>query len=150
MDVNKLKKDTKTARQNSFGWMLKTLCTRFDNRMIKELKKHDLNLGQFAIIMTLSEGDGITQTEIGKRISMPGYATTRNIDVLENKALLERQKDESSRRSFSIQLTEKGKALGPSLFSIVKEINESALAPLTEQEEQQLKVLLQKMLFDNV
>lgn len=129
--------------------MLKTLCARFDKRMIEVLKSHDLNLGQFAILMTLLEGDGITQAEIGKRISMPGYATTRNIDVLEKNGLLERHKNESSRRSFCIRLTEQGKALGPILFSTVKSINERAVSSLDEQEVEQLKMLLNKMLSSN-
>lgn len=88
-----------------------------------QFKSHDLNLGKFAILMTLLEGDGITQAEIGKRLSMPGYATTRNIDVLDKNGLLERHKNETSRRSFCIRLTSKGEALGPELFSMVKSVN---------------------------
>ncbi len=54
-----------------------------------------LSKGQFAIIITLLENEGVTQAEIGQKILMPGYATTRNIDKLELYELLERQHHKS-------------------------------------------------------
>ena len=136
----------KSVRKTSVGWMIKSISTKLDENMIKALKPYGINLGQFGILMTLLEGDGLTQSEIGKKISMPGYATTRNIDILEQNGLLERQKNKVSRRSFCILLTEKGKSLAPTLFSIVKNINKSALSPLDEKEVLLLKQLLSKML----
>ena len=133
------------VRENSFGWMLKSLCSQFDKEMVQALKPHDLNLGQFAILMTLLEKDGVSQSDIGKKILMPGYATTRNIDVLEKNGLLERKKNETSRRSFCIRLTDKGKALAPTLFSIIKNINEKILLPLDKGEVESLKRLLFKI-----
>lgn len=134
------------VRENSVGWMIKSLAGGLDKEMSEALKHHKLNLGQFAILMTLLEGDGITQSEIGKRISMPGYATTRNIDELEKNGFLERQINKASRRSFCIRLTNEGRALAPALFSIVKKINKKALSPLEENEVEMLKTLLKKML----
>lgn len=147
MNTARTKKDQAAAtnvRENSFGWLIRKISAGMDRDMTAALKPHGLNLGQFAILMTLLEKDEITQSDIGKKISMPGYATTRNIDVLENHGLLERQKHEASRRSFSIRLTEKGKSIAPVLFSIVKNINEGALASLDENETQVLKQLLSK------
>ena len=137
-----------SVRENSFGWMLKSLCTRFDKKMQLALQSYDLNRGQFAILMTLFEEDGLTQTEIGKRISMPGYATTRNIDKLEENELLKRHKDKNSRRSFCIRLSSKGKALAPELFLIVKRINENILAPLDNNEIQHFETSLKKIIND--
>lgn len=136
----------KTVREQSMGWMLKALSTDLDKQIITALKPYGLNLGQFAILMTLFEGDGIIQSDIGKKISMPGYATTRNIDALEQSGLLERLNDELSRRSYRIHLTEKGRSLAPDLFKIVKNINAEAMAVLTEDESVLLKQLLSKLL----
>lgn len=122
------------------------LCVDLDYAMKQVLSPMGLTLGQFAIVMTLLEGDGLTQSEIGRRISMPGYATTRNIDVLEENGLLERRKSQTSRRSFCIQLTEKGKALGPDLSSIVRRTNEKLLTSLNPTESEQLRRLLRRLL----
>lgn len=139
-------RSAKSVREHSVGWMLKSLSTKLDKNMIEALKPYSLNLGQFAILMTLLEDDGLTQSEIGKRILMPGYATTRNIDALEASSLLKRHKNEASRRSFCIRLTPEGRSLAPTLFLIVKSINENALSPLDKDEILQLKRLLSKML----
>lgn len=114
--------------------------------MIDTLKPHGLNLGQFGILMTLLEDDGLIQSEIGKKISMPGYATTRNIDALEQAGYLERQKNEASRRSYRILLTEKGQSFSAELFAIVKKINQNAVSALDDNETLMLKQLLSKML----
>lgn len=134
-------------RRNSLGWMVKSLSIKLDIEMKKGLEPHGLNLGQFAIMMTLLEKDNVTQTEIGKKVSMPGYATTRNIDVLEKNGLLERHESTISRRSFCIRLTVKGKALAPILFSIVGNVNKNTFSILDENEEKQFKLLLTKILF---
>lgn len=128
------------------GWMIKALSTRVDARMTNALKPHGLNLGQFGILMTLLEEDGLIQSEIGKKISMPGYATTRNIDTLEDNGFLERQKNETSRRSYRIFLTDKGKSLSVSLFNIVTTINENTVSMLDDNEVTTLQQLLSKML----
>ncbi len=76
---------------------------------------------------------------------MPGYSTTRTMDTLEEKQLLERRQDERSRRSHRIYLTEKGRALAPDLFGIVRSVNERLLSPLAEQEREQFLDALGKL-----
>lgn len=149
--MNELKKEqsqtsAKSVREQSVGWMLKFLSTQIDKEMNQALKPYGLNLERFAILMTLLEGDGLTQSEIGKKIFMPGYAITRNIDALEVDGLVQRHKHKTSRRSFCIRLTQKGRLLAPTLFSTVKRINEDALSSLDKEEVMQLKQLLSKML----
>jgi DNA-binding MarR family transcriptional regulator len=93
--------------------MLKRLSIALDAEMSNELKRLELSLGQFAVLMTLSEAEGLTQTEIGKKIAMPGYATTRTLDALEEKRYVERRTDERSRRSHRIYLTDQSRRIAP-------------------------------------
>jgi DNA-binding MarR family transcriptional regulator len=144
--LGKIKPAAQKVRENSIGWMLKALCSRLDADMSKALNKLDLNLSQFAILMTLMEHEGLTQAEIGSKILMPGYATTRSIDALEEMRLVERRKDERSRRSYRIYLTEHGHKTGPKLFKTVGRINENLLSQLNVSEQKQIKGLLQKLL----
>jgi len=46
---------------------LKRLSIALDAEMSNELKRLELCLGQFTVLMTLSEAEGLTQTEIGKK-----------------------------------------------------------------------------------
>ena len=135
----------KKTREASVGKMLKILSFSLDGEMHQELKQLGLNLSQFAVLMTLLEEEGLSQAAIGKKIIMPGYSTTRNIDALEEKQLLERRKDERSRRSHRIYLTDQGHALCPQLVAIVKKVNEALLSTLLPTEEKQLKAILKKL-----
>lgn len=122
------------------------LSLSLDNEMNKKLKPLGLNLAQFAILMTLFEKSGVTQVELGKRVSLPGYATTRNLDVLEKAGWVKRRPHETSRRSLRVHITEAGKALSPKLFPIVQEVNGRLLSALTENEIEQFEGLLAKLL----
>lgn len=126
--------------------MLKRLSAALDAQMSNELQRLDLNLGQFAVLMTLLEAEGLTQTEIGRKIAMPGYATTRTLDALEEKQYVERRTDERSRRSHRIYLTKQGHGIAPELFGIVRNINEQLLSVLSTTETQQLAALLNKLI----
>ncbi len=143
---NKTKQSTKQVREQSVGWMLKMLGTSLDAEMHRELKHLGLDLRQFAVLMTLSEIEGLTQAEIGKKIYVPGYATTRTLDALENKQFVERRKDERSRRSYRIYLTDSGRAVVPGLIAIVKKVNEGLLSALSSSEKKQISGILKKLM----
>lgn len=142
----KSSKQTKQIREESVGWMLKRLGSQLDTEMTLELKQIGLNLNQFAILMTLMESEDLTQTEIGKKIKMPGYATTRTLDALEAKQYVERRADEHSRRSHRIYLTKKGRDIGPALFAVVGKVNTRLLSLITQTQQNQLKIILNKLL----
>jgi len=139
------KHSAQKTRENSVGWMLKVLTTSLDSEMNRELKQLDLSISHFAILMTLLENEGLTQTEIGQKIIMPGYATTRMIDALEQKELVKRCKDENSRRNFRIHLTNKGHKIAPDLHKIVAKVNGDLLSVLSSTEKKHFSQILQKL-----
>ena len=113
--------------------------------MNRALKQIGLNINQFAMLMTLNENEGLTQSEIGRKISMPAYAITRTLDALEAVQYVERRIDENSRRSFRIYLTDKGKQISPELFVIIGRVNADLLLPLSEMEQRQFQQILHKL-----
>lgn len=135
----------KTARKSSIGWLVKSLGTWLDSQMDIQLEPLGLTKAQFTIIMALLENDGVTQAEIGRKILMPGYATTRNIDKLELNELLERQHHKSSRRAHSIYLTAKGRKLAPALFAIVKDVNGVFLESINDKDKKELTKILSRL-----
>jgi DNA-binding MarR family transcriptional regulator len=136
-EQTKFKKRSEKARSmrlSSCGWYLGILGTWMDNQMEERLEPLGLTLNQFTIIMTLLEQEGLTQVEIGKRVMLPGYATTRIIDKLESLGYVKRRRHEASRRSYRIVLTEAGRALAPDLYRATKSVNERFLSPLDEEQ----------------
>ena len=132
-------------REQSAGWMFKTISNWIDEELSRQLKSLGLSRIQFPIMMVLLEEEGLTQVEIGKRIYMPGYATSRNIDQLEYKKLVQRQLHESSRRSHRIYLTSQGKKLAPQLFLVAHAISDKLLDTLEGDEKQMFKALLYRV-----
>ena len=141
----KAKNQALKIRENSVGWMIKMLTVSLDATMKEELSKLKLNINQFDILMTLSENEGLTQVEIGRKIVMPGFSTTRTIDSLQKKNLVERRKDERSRRSYRIYLTDRGNEIRPKLFRIVETVNERFLSALPAPEKKSLKKILLRL-----
>lgn len=126
--------------------MVKILSTQMDKQMETQLKPHGLSLGSFAILMTLLEQDGLNQRQIGQKISMPGYATTRNLDKLEENEWVVRKADPNSRRAYLIFLTPSAREKAPELFSIVQKVNQSFLEKLDDNDKQQLERVLAKII----
>ena len=126
--------------------MIQQIARRLNQSMEEKLSPHGLNLQQFAVMMTVLEFDGLTQTKIGERFSMPAYAISRAIDHLEQAGLLERHQHPTSRRAFTIHATENGRALGTALFEIVNDANAELTAPLSKSQRDQLGQLLKALM----
>ena len=126
--------------------MLNLLTSKLNGEMNQRLQPLGLSLPEFAILMTLLELEGQTQSELGRKTAIQAHGTTRSIDALEALDLVERRPDPTSRRSRRIFLTAKGHRIGPELFSIVGEVNAWLLDGLNEREKQAFAATLAKIL----
>ncbi len=133
------------VRTTSVGWLIKRVGQIMDDSMNVELAQLGITIDQFKIVMTLLEFEGISQSKIGKRVMLPSYAVTRNLDTLEKMEIIVRKPDKQSRRSFSIKLTPRGKRLGPELFRVVKSVNLKVMGVLSKEEEDALASSLNKI-----
>jgi len=59
---------------------------------------------------------------------------------------VERRKDERSRRSHRIYLTDRSRGIAPELFTIVGKVNEQLLSVLSVAEREHLAALLNKLM----
>lgn len=135
----------KRARENSFGWLVTTLGNRMDAQMREKLAVLGLDLPSFATLMTLFEGEGMTQTELSAAVGVKNYATTRTLDKMEEQKLVERRASPRSRRSYQIFLTKKGHALRRDLIAIVESVNKGVLQDLEPAKRKQLVAWLQEI-----
>lgn len=141
-----IEQDTQEVRINSLGWMIQRIAGQLGRAMEKRLGDHGLSQQHFAVLMTVLETDGLSQTQIGERFKMPPYATSRAIDHLEKMQLLERRPHSTSRRTHTIHVTDQGRELGPVLFSIVREVNEELAKRLSGDQRTEFKKLLEIVL----
>ena len=113
-----------------------------DNKLNERLDPFGFSITQFSIIMTILEQEGRTQTEIGQRVMLPGYATTRNIDRVESLGYVKKKRHQSSLRSYRIQITEAGRALAPELYRATISVNELFLSTLEDEQKTELLNIL--------
>ncbi len=104
-----------------------------------------ITIQQFAVMMMVLENEGMTQTEIGGKFSAPAYSISRALDHLENANYLERRPHPTSRRTHTVHATDQGRALGPELFAIVREVNSELTADLSPGEKKKFQELLSKI-----
>lgn len=141
-----MNKQIERVKKSSVGWLVRQMSARMDAAMNIELKAHALDVRFFANLMALLEQDNLTQTELGQRSGEAQYTTSRLVDVLEERGLVERGKDPNSRRAHRIGLTNKGREMGKHLPAISSRVNDQCLARLTKKEREQLTHLLHKAL----
>jgi DNA-binding MarR family transcriptional regulator len=145
MDMRKSQKARRT-RTSSLGWMIQRIAGKLDRAMEARLSAHDLTVAQFAVVMTVLEHEGLSQTEIGERFGMPAYAISRAIDHLENTGLVVREPHPTSRRTHVIHATDAAYDLSASLFDIIRDVNAELATPLTTAERSEFLRLLKKLL----
>lgn len=88
---------------------------------------------------------GSTQQEMVERTGRDKAQITRLLKELEVKGFISRQKDEADKRSYKVRATEKGKAAFMELKKHEDTITGKLLAGFTENELDQLEMLLKRM-----
>lgn len=141
--------DLAAIRQASVGWHIQRLAGQLDRAMDEALAPHGLTIQRFAIVMTLVEHDGLTQSQIGARFSAPAYAITRAIDALEADGFLERRPHPTSRRTNTVHATDTSLALVPTLIEIVDDVNGRLMASLDKDQRSALCGVLANLLHNN-
>ncbi len=73
------------TREASLGWKIQRIAGALNRSMTSQLSAVNLGLDQFAVMMTVLEIDGLTQTEIGTRIGVQPHGISRAIDRLQDR-----------------------------------------------------------------
>ena len=124
-------------------WM-KASKVLFDN-VRKDIERYDINPEHFAILEFLySKGPHPVQ-KISETFSIPSGSITYVVDKLEKKGVVERRANPKDRRASNVVLTEKGEALFDEIFPKHVETISKNLAFVSNEEKEQLIVLLKKI-----
>ncbi|MBD2090514.1 MarR family transcriptional regulator [Microcoleus sp. FACHB-1515] len=124
------------------GYRQKLLSQLLERRLQEKLEPHGLTPFHWLVLCCLWEEDGLATSSIGEKLCQVGGTLTGVLDRMEERGLIERQRDLQDRRIWRIWLTEAGKQLETILPPIVTELREQALEGISNAERQRLSALL--------
>lgn len=126
-----------------------TLLKKANRLLIKKanelLKPHGITHAYTYFLMELYQQNGLTQSEMHKRIGIEQPTAVRTLDRMERDGLILREQSPSDRRALQIKLTEKGKHYRETILDCAKELNGIALKGFTAQESLLLNQLINRL-----
>lgn len=115
-----------------------------DRKTSRLLMKHDITLGQFAVLECLYHKGDLSVGEVQDKILSTSGTITIIIDNLVKRGFIERCRKSTDRRSFILHLTEEGRTLISKVYPENEEMIINELDIYTEEEKTQLVGLLSK------
>ncbi|MEM8798116.1 MAG: MarR family transcriptional regulator, partial [Pseudomonadota bacterium] len=97
------------------------------------------------VLMTLADTGQISLNDLTKRVARDKSQMTRMIRSLEGKGLIERAVSPKDARVTLVMLTPKGKEIVGELRATVAEVIGEILTPISKDEKETLKTLLQRV-----
>ena len=105
----------------------------------------DLNLSEASVLAYVAEHGALSQTQIAKSLGLGRAATGALIDVLEDRALVQRQTDPDDRRVWLVEITIAGKELLEEVYVRDQILRKQLRNEITRQERQQLAAVLVRL-----
>ena len=140
-----------TVLLEGLGFMMTKIARSMKRALEVKLSEHGLTLGQFAVLAGLWDTDGISLSELGKKLDFDNPTITGIVDRMEREEFLERKRDDVDRRVIKVYLTPRGRRLKSVLPSLAEAVNGYAVEGFTGAEREQLKSFLDRIYsqFDN-
>lgn len=132
-------------RCDNIGKYISQLYRRGGIFITKRMEKYNIGQGQFMFLLELYIEDGRNQEELSKVLKIDKGTTARAIKKLEEEGYIERFKDEKDKRSNKIYLTQKGRDIKESIFSVLDEWERKMSEHLDESEKELMIKLLKKV-----
>ena len=105
-----------------------------------------LSAGQELLLMLLWEKEPRTQAELTREMAIEPPTTSKMLSRLERAGVIVRNRSELDRRTVLVTLTEAGRALEGPVNAAWRTLEEDTVAALTPQEQDDLLVLLGRVL----
>jgi MarR family transcriptional regulator, lower aerobic nicotinate degradation pathway regulator len=126
-------------------FLLKKLGHAAKERSMEAYESAGLHPYHFAILIALDEGSHETQGSIADTLGYDRGQLVGLLDELEQRGLVERQRDPNDRRRHLVQPTAEGKRTLRRLRALSREIENEFLAPLSNEERAELHALLLRL-----
>lgn len=110
------------------------------------LEGYDLSRTQWRLLAYVLREEGMTQTELARRLELERAGVGQAIDALERKQLLERTKAPGDRRVWRIIPTDLARLLIPELRETINEVYAQMFRGLSAEEIEKLHDLLDRIM----
>jgi DNA-binding MarR family transcriptional regulator len=123
----------------SLEHLLAQVCTLRHRRAHGLLEDVGLHRGQPPLLRALWREDGLTHSELAKRMHVRPPTVTRMVQRMERAGFLRRQQDRSDQRISRVYLTEAGRDIQVELYRTEHQLEEEAFTGFTPEERAQLE-----------
>ncbi len=123
----------------SVGYQIRMVYRGMQRLLHTRIGPHGVNLGMWYYLRALWSEDGLTQSELSRRIGTMEPTTLGAIQSMERSGLVRRVRSEDDRRKVHIHLTKKGRDLERMLMPLAVEVVDTSVAGLSPAE---VKLLL--------
>ena len=127
----------KFHRHQSPGHQINYLARLFAQALYRRIGRHGVTRGQFPVLLTLWEAEGVTQAELAERLAVEQPTMANTLKRMERDGLIRRTADPDDRRLALIHLTPRGRGLEDVLTASAREANAVALQGLSAEEAEQ-------------
>ncbi|UFN49177.1 MarR family transcriptional regulator [Roseomonas sp. OT10] len=128
----------------SLGFLVRDLNRAIQRHLQARLQAHGVAPGGWYFLRVLWEEDGLTQSELARRVGMMEPTAVIALRGLEEGGWIHRVRSETDRRKVHIHLTPSGRALRAELMPEAHGVNRRATQNLTADEVRMLLSLLRR------
>jgi DNA-binding MarR family transcriptional regulator len=118
--------------KDSAGYLLRMTHRSFARAVQAEIAPRGVTIGMWYFLRILWEEDGLTQRELSQRIEMMEPTTATALRNMEERNLVRRVRNPTDKRKVNIYLTEEGRALREVLLPYARQVNDTALAGVSD------------------
>ena len=133
-------------REKSLGYLVNLAGRLIGRALDRRLAEHGVSLGQFPLLLALWEEEGLTQSEIARRLDIEQPTVANTLKRMERDGLIAAAPDPLHARRVLIRLTARGRALEAALKAEALQINGKAAAQLSPQDLADFRAALAKMI----
>ena len=126
----------------SSGFLLARLGLNFKSRALARLDEAGFDPYDYSVLAILAEGARQAQATIAGALALDPSRLVALLDSLEERGLVERQRDPEDRRRHVVSITADGKRELARLRAMVKELENEFVAPLDAEMREQLHEVL--------
>jgi DNA-binding MarR family transcriptional regulator len=130
---------------SSTPFLLKRLGFKLKDQSMAAYEQAGLHPYHHAVLAVLDEGTRETQGAIADALGYDRGQLVGLLDELEERNLVERQRDPADRRRHTVRLTPDGKRALAKLRALARQLEDDFLASLGEDERAQLHALLRRL-----
>lgn len=129
----------------SSGFLLARLGLGFKAKAIQRAEEAGFELYDYSVLAILAEGARETQATIAATLGLDPSRLVAMLDGLEDRGLIERQRDPVDRRRHVVSITALGKREHSRLRALIQALETEYFAPLDAEERRTLHELLVRL-----